>query len=172
MHSLYLLWKAFFDICRLRIGPQDLPTSSIFLGLTLLFYTFISLVLSLTEFSLQDAIKSSIVDISLLIVLPSSLLYIAHHSARIPQTLTAIAGTNSILGILTLPLVFWLKFYGGETNPLALLLLLSLIGWGVLVYAHILRHALNISFFLAVMFTMFMNLLTFNILAQFVPIAK
>ena len=172
MHSLYTLWKAFFDICRLRIAPQNLPISSVLLGLTLLFYTFISMTLSLTQLSLKDAMLSSIVDTSLLVVLPSSLLYIAHYPARIPQTLTAIAGTNCILGILTFPLVFWLKFYDGQMTFLALLLLLSLIGWGVLVYAHILRHALNISFFLAVMLTMFMNLLTFNVLAQIVPFAK
>ena len=102
-------------------------------------------------------------DTSLLILLTHSLLYIVHYSARVNKTLTALAGTNSILGILSIPLLFWLKQLNLQPGEVALpeLLLLGLIVWNIVVYAHILRHALEVPFFVGVVLTVITNLLTF-----------
>ncbi|HEC85099.1 MAG TPA: hypothetical protein ENI48_07685 [Thioploca sp.] len=169
MHTLFVLWSAFFNICRLRLGPQDLPSSNVFLGLTLFLYVVINVVLSLMQqLAVKDAVLSSLVDTGLLVVLTSSLLYFTKYSARIIQTLTALAGTNSLLGILIIPVLFWLEQIGlneGDTS-LPVLLLLGLIVWNLAVSAHILRHALAVPFFIGFFLTVVMYFLTVSILSQ------
>ena len=163
MHTLYVLWSAFFLICQLRWRPQDLPASSVLLILSLGVYALVSMMLSLFQLSIPLAILSALLDTSLLILLTSSLLATVHYSARINQTLTALAGTNSILGILSIPLLFWLKQLQLQPSEIALpeLLLLGLIVWNIVVYAHILRHALEVPFFIGVVLTVITHLLTF-----------
>ncbi len=166
MHTLYVLWSAFFLICRLQLRPQDLPASSILLILSLCLYTLVSMTLSLFHLSIKPAILSALLDTSLLILLTNSLLYIVHYSVRINQTLTALAGTNSVLGILSIPLLFWLEQLQLQPGDIALpeLLLLGLIMWNIAVYAHILRHALEVPFFVGVGLTIITHLLTFALL--------
>ncbi|MEN8217765.1 MAG: hypothetical protein ABFS56_15630 [Pseudomonadota bacterium] len=169
MHSLQILSSAFFDICRLRLGPQDLPASSVLLGLILLLYLVVTGTLSLIQFPINDAILLSIIELGLLVVLTSSLLYITHYAARITQTITALAGTNSLLGIFTLPLVLWLEYYNGDAS-LPVLLLLGLLVWNFVIHAHILRHALAVSFFMGFNLTLIIHLLSFSIINQLVTL--
>jgi hypothetical protein len=173
MQALIVLWSTFFNICRLRLGPQDLPSSNVLLSLSLFFYAAVGVALSLLRLSVKEAVLSNIVDVGLLIVLTSSLLYVARYSARITQTLTALAGTNGLLGILSFPVLFWLEQARLNESDISLpaLLLLGLIVWNFLVYAHILRHALVVPFFVGSIFTVIMYFLTFSILNLLVPIA-
>lgn len=174
MHSLQILWWTFFDICRLRVRPQDLPASSVLLNLTLFFYALTSAVSSLLQqFSLKQAILSGIVDAGLLVGLTYTLLYFARYLPRVTQTLTALAGTNGVLGILSLPLIFWLEqnraYHSDITLPV--LLLLSLFVWNFIVYAHILRHALTVHFFIGLLLTTVTYSITVKILTQLFPLA-
>ncbi len=171
MHSLQTLWLAFFDICRLRSGPQNLPASPILLKFTLLFYMIISGASSLMHLSVKEAILSTIADTALFVILPSSLLYITHYSIRIIQTLTALVGSNCVLSMLSLPLVFWIKFYDGDVS-FPMLLFLGLMVWNFIVYAHILRHALAVPFFVGAILTVIYEVLHLTILNQVVPFIK
>ncbi len=171
MDSLRILWSTFFDICRLRLKPQDLPHSNALLGVTLLAYTILSVLLSLLQFSAQEALLSALVDTCLLVILISSLLFFTNHSTRITQTLTALAGTNCILGIISFPLMLWFGFSeGGMSIPI--LLLLTLIVWNMFIYAHIIHHALTVPFFVGALLTMLIYSLTFSIMSQLIPFAK
>ncbi|RKZ49163.1 MAG: hypothetical protein DRR16_18790 [Candidatus Parabeggiatoa sp. nov. 3] len=172
MHALLTLSSAFFDLCRLRITPQELPDSKFLLKFTLVFYTLISGAISLIERSLPYALLSSLLDTALLVLLISSLLYFARYSARITQTLTALAGANCVLGILLFVPIFWLKFYQSDVGGLAILLLLGLILWNFVVSAHILRHALEVPFFIGVLLTGIISVLTFSVLNQVVPFSN
>jgi glucan phosphoethanolaminetransferase (alkaline phosphatase superfamily) len=172
MHPLLTLWTAFFDVCRFHLKPQDLPYSKVLLGFTLFFYFVINVVLSLLRFPIFYALLSTIVDIALLIILTSSLLYFAHHSARIIQTLLALAGAGCVFGIISIPLVYWLEFYRDVELGLPILLILGLGAWNLAVYAHVLRHALAIPFVVAVTLGFVMFLLNFSILIQIAPLAK
>jgi len=174
MPALIVLWSAFFNICRLRLGPQNLPSSNVLLSLTLFFYATVGVTLSLVlRSSVEKAVLSNIVDVGLLVVLTSSLLYVARYPARITQTLTALAGTNGLLGILSFPVLFWLEQTRLNEGDMSLpaLLLLGLIVWNFLVYTHILRHALAVPFFVGSIFTAIMYFLTFTILNILFPIA-
>jgi hypothetical protein len=101
-----------------------------------------------------------------LILLTNSLLYIVHYSVRINQTLTALAGTNSVLGILSIPLLFWLEQLQLQPSDIALpkWLLIGLGMWNIVVYAHILRHALEVPFIVGVGLTVITYLLTLDLL--------
>lgn len=159
MHTFYILWSVFFDICRLRAGPQDLPTSSVLLGLSLIIYMITGVInglLSPEQLPFTKVVAWSVIETVLLVLLTSSLLHFAHYSARVMQTLTAVAGTSTQLSIISMPFIFWFaQAKHTHSDPtLPLLLLLSLSIWSLTVYAHILRHALMVPFFVGLMLAM------------------
>lgn len=174
MHTLLVLWSTFFDICRLRLGPDQLPKSTILLKIAVLVYILTSTVASLTQFSFQEAMLIGIVEAGLLVSLISSLLYFTRHLARLTQTLTALAGTGSLLGILSLPVIFWL--YQVELNhgnpSFPTLLIIALVLWNLLVYAHIISRALSVPFWVGFMLTIIISYLSADILSQLFPLTE
>ena len=172
MQPLLTLWTTFFDICRFRLKPQDLPYSNVFLGFTLLAYIIISVALSLLRFSIFYALLSTLIDTALLVILISSLLYFARYSTRIIQTLIALAGTGCVFGVLSFPMMYWLEFYRDIELGIPVLLLLGLGGWNLAVYAYVLRHALAIPFFVGIMLAFVMFSLNFSVLIQIMPLAE
>jgi len=165
MHILYL---TFFNICCLRLGPQDLPASSILLWISLFTYTIVSGLLSILEFPLIESVLISTSETFLVVVLTSSLLYATHHLTRLTQTLTALAGTNALLGIFSLLPLYWLENIQSYLT-LPALLLLGLKIWNIIVYTHILRHALSSSFWVGLMVTIITFSLIISILYRIFP---
>jgi len=144
---LYLA-RIWFDICLWRAAPQDLPASGPLLVLTLACYLLVSLLVSLGSYGLAGAAALALLDLGLLSGFVLVLLYLQDKTARINQTLSALAGTGSLLGVFALPLVWWVQ---PETPPeqvpaLLTLLWLALLVWNLLVMGHIMRHALSSSF--------------------------
>ncbi len=145
--------KAFFDICLLRKGPQDLPKSTVLLVLCLFMYTVIDVLLTLQSRPLVDALMVSFVDVGFLLLVTSLILKQHQHLDRWHQTMTALFGTGVILGIFIFPLVL-----GGIMNQpeawigqIIVLLFLIMIVWNVAVLAHIVRHAISTSMGIAIM---------------------
>jgi hypothetical protein len=150
LSSLRALVEPFIQICLLRRGPQDLPTSGILLGIALTAHTLMSIVLSNVSLSVGRAVLAGLVDSLMLVVLTGTLLYVQKRSTRIVQTVTALAGTGAIITLLALPLSGWLRGAdqaAGE-GGLALLLLLILTGWSLAIAGHIFRHALSVPYFI------------------------
>jgi hypothetical protein len=142
------LIRAWFDICLLRRAPQELPASSYLLGLSLCCYGLVSVLVSSQSYPFSKALQLATVDLGMLVLFVWSLLYLQRKTARINQTLSALAGTGSLMGIIALPLLLAI---GPETvaepvpAPLLSLWLLLLL-WNLFVMAHIIRHALSSSF--------------------------
>ena len=172
MQSFLTLWSTFFDLCRLRLKPQDLPYSHVLLNVTLFFYAMIGFSLSLIHASILEAILSTIADVSLLVILVSSLLYLAHYPGRIVQTLTALVGASCVLGVFTFPVMYWFEFLKDVEIAIPILLLLGLGFWNFLVYAHVLRHALAVPFFVGVLFTFIIFTLNFSVLNIIVSLSN
>lgn len=171
MQTVLTILAYFFNICRFKVKPQDLPAASIFMVMTLGLYALIGFAHELNRLPIHLAFLSSIVDTGLLSALTASLLYLIRHPARILQTLTALAGSNAILGIFALPIIAWLH-YANETRSdtaLPIILLLGLIFWGIAVGAHILRHALETSFYTGIGVSLLYSLFMTSILAQLFP---
>ncbi len=145
MLSLARLW---FDICIGRAAPQDLPASGPLLALSLVCYALVSMLVSLGSYGPGGAAQLALLDLGLLTVFVLSLLYLQNRTARINQTLSALAGTGSLLGLFALPLVWWVQpDQSPEQVPVLLTLFwLGLLVWNLLVMAHIMRHALSSSF--------------------------
>ncbi len=145
------LLNPFIQICLLRQGPQDLPTSGVLLAVALTAHTVVSILLSSVSLSVASAFLSGVVDTALLVLLTGILLYVQRRNARLVQTLTALAGTATILTFIALPVSSWL--HGADQaageGGYALLLLLVITGWSLAVVGHIYRHALAVPYFVA-----------------------
>jgi hypothetical protein len=142
------LIRVWFDICLLRRAPQELPASTYLLGFSVCCYALVSVLVSSQSYPFIQALLLTAVDLGLLVISVSSLLYLQRKTARINQTLSALAGSGSLMGIIALPLLLAI---GPETVaepvPATLLSLwLLLLLWNLIVMAHIIRHALSSSF--------------------------
>ncbi len=142
------LVKTWLNLCLLRKGPQDLPVSRFLLGLSLCCYVLVSLLVALPSSGIAEAVPLALVDVGMLTVFVLALLYLQSKTARINQTLSALAGSGSLMGLLALPLVLLVDTgQSAEQVPAALAgLWLSLLIWNLFVMAHIIRHALSSSF--------------------------
>ena len=172
MHTLHIFWVTFFNLCRLRLRPQDLPKSSFLLNITLAIYTVENTLVSLSQMSLRGSMILSLVETGLLVFWTSSLLYITGYTQRVNQTLAALAGANSLLGLFSLPIVYWLiqaRAFHHNTD-FQVLLLFGLLLWNLVVYAHVLRHALTVSFFVGSILTVITYSLTLHVLEVLFPL--
>lgn len=171
MNATYIILKSFFHLCMFRYKPQDLPYSFFLLTVTLTFYMLLSAALAPEQVSFPQNIVWSLTETGLVVMLISSLLYITKRPRRIVQTLTAILGTNTLLSMLSLPLILWL----GQTESLNLskdiptIMLIVLMFWNIAVHVYILRHALEISVFSALVITIVLLALMGTVLLSIFP---
>ena len=142
MHALFDL---FLDICLFRKGPQDVPAGMALLKLCLLSYGLSGLVVLLLNTPAPVAILQILLDLVLLAGLLRLALLARRHPQRFEQTLSALTGTGTLIGLLALPVMIWIVRQGADGDiQLPSLLLLGLMAWSIAVMAHILRHALDV----------------------------
>ena len=98
------IFNAFFNICMLKNGPQDLPLSPALLALTLFCYTLVNILLALSSTPVTYAVMSGLLETTVVSVITVVILKLSRRSGRWNKTLMALAGTGCILGLLTLPL--------------------------------------------------------------------
>ncbi len=142
------------------------------LGLVLIGHTLTAVLLSQIALPLGDALLAGIVDTVLLCAMTASVMYLQRLQNRLKQTLTALAGTGTLIGAVALPLSNWLHT-AHEANSDAgapALLLLLLIGWSLTVAGHILRHALSTVFIMGLVLAMVFYWITINILNGIFPV--
>jgi hypothetical protein len=170
MLRLILVW---FDICLLRAGPQDLPASRELLGLSIASYALASFLLSLPGYPLVTAGQLALMDASLVVVFAATALYVTGKMARLMQTLTALSGTGTLLGLMALPVIQLLASgqEAGQPAVLAGLLWLVLFGWNLLVVAHIMRHALSVNFPVATGIAILYTLVALQIINALFPMS-
>jgi len=165
------LFMAFFRICIFRNKPQDLPQSQELLIVCLLAYAAINFLLTLNVTSAGSAVSSSLLETVLVCIITVVLLWLNHHPERWLKTLMAIAGTGCVIGIIALPL-FYLTFVirpGGLMQSIVLLLYLSLLVWNIVIMGNILRHALETSLAIGIVFAIIYIILTSMLVNQLIP---
>lgn len=169
---MYLLVRPFVEMCLLRAGPQDLPASRLLLVLTLIAHTLTGMLASLQVLPAGTAILAGITGTLMLSGMVVLLLNIQRQSARISQTLSALAGSMALLDLIALPLSAW---WGNShtddsiSNPLPAFLLLALLGWNLGVIGHILRHALGVAWFLGVAIAVAFYLVFMDVMKNLFP---
>lgn len=158
------LFNLFLDICLFRKGPQDVPASTALLKLCLIAYTLSGLLVLLLNTSIPVAILQILLDLVLL----SGLLYwgliLHHHPQRFEQSLSALTGVGTLMGLLALPLMLWIVNQTADDDvSLPSLLLLALIGWSIAITAHILRHAFETSLGFGILYALGYTLLSWTL---------
>ena len=170
--SLRAIINPFLQICLLRRGPQDLPTSGILLAIALTAHTVMSILLSKVSLSALSALLSGVLDTVLLVALTVVLLYVQRRNSRVVQTVTALAGTGAIITFIALPISGWL--HGADRaageGGFALLLLLILTGWSLAVVGHIFRHALSIPYFLGLVLAIVFYWISISVFRALFPV--
>ena len=134
----------FWRICLLRAGPQDLPASWGLEALALTAYVAVGTLDGLVQLTLWNALLANVVEAFILVSITHIVLWIRDLPRRAVQSITALAGTSAVLGLIAFPLLTALHADQGALVVLQALLWLLLVAWQVLVYGHILRHALDV----------------------------
>ncbi len=150
--ALNTVLKAFFDICLLRKRPQDLPKSTVLLISCFVMYTVIGMLLTMQSGTFIVVLMVSLVDAGFLLTATFLVLRQHRHIDRWHQTMTALFGTGAILGIFSPPAGFcyssnfWAQSqHEGWLQPITVLFFLAMVIWSIVIFAHIIRHAISTS---------------------------
>ncbi len=170
-----VLFLAFFDICRLIKGPQDIPESKNLLTICVVVYGFLSILLASLSQPTDKAILAGILEVALIMIFSLALLQARGKSSRWTQTVTALVGTGIIISIIAFPVYILIGV--GELNELesstrqslGLLLLASLACWNIVIMGHILRHALEVNFMFAVILAITYIWIIFSFTSAIMP---
>jgi len=158
----------FWNICRFRLGPQDLPCSTALLRGALLFYVLISTVVSGFDLEPASAVMAALVDAGLMLSMIWLVLWARQLTPRFMQSAAALLGTGILFGFVAVPLMWWQSQYTEPNQALApSLLILMLFGWNVAVIGHILRHALNTQFYIGVLMSLLYTYISITIIRAF-----
>ena len=143
---MYALIKPFVSMCFFNANPQDLPTSETLLGMTLFAYMLVSTFLAVPVYGIGIGFIQAILELVLLIVYTRIVLQLAQHQERFIQTLSALAGTGVVFGLISIPLVYSLYQTiapQGSPDMTVLRAYILILAWLVVVYGHVFRHALS-----------------------------
>lgn len=135
------------NICWLRANPQDLPASNTLLALAVGAYFASGLLGTVLGLNWANALTVSVVSTLLLVAVMHTALLLRNLKARVPQTLTALAGCAALIRLVA-TVAIWLLH--AAVPPWVLSLPFEV--WAIVVYGHILRHAFSISLPLGVTF--------------------
>jgi len=130
------------NLMRFRSGPQDLPVSRGLLFLLVVPYLAQGF-LAGRVIDEADAGPRTVVAIAVQFVAIAALLNLRGLQVRTMQTLTAMAGTGLVFGLLSLIVLSRIDPAGPQPN--LALIYLALFVWSLLVDGHIYRHALSIK---------------------------
>ena len=164
----FLSW---LEQCLLRRAPQADPVSLAALGGSLLAYLALDLLQARASSDWQTSLGMTALDMLIMVLFSWSVLRLTKKSARYLQTLTALAGTGAVLGLVGLPLIQQAaRAHPGE-DPGGMLVLgwLVLLVWSISVQAHIYRHALSTRYGVGLLVAGLQMVLVISLLGTLFP---
>jgi hypothetical protein len=134
-------------IMLLRAGPQHLPYSMSLLGILTVLYLATGVLVLATAMSIGQAIANLMLDVAVLFAFSYFCLSVLKLKARLVQMVSALTGIGAMYHLLAWPLFTQLHQMQPEQQGVTIvaLLMLLLISWQVLVFAHIFRFAMQMS---------------------------
>ncbi len=149
------------DVMRLRAGPQHMPTGWGFAVLFSIIYLSEGFFADglLNE---DDSVPRSLIAVSIQFLVTYGILRLRRLSARLPQTLTTLAGTGSLFGALSIFLA--MQAQPGVAQPALALIWFGTFFWSLAVDAHIYRHAMAINMSLGVLVAVVIFALNFVVI--------
>lgn len=146
----------FINLSLLQAGPQHLPASSFLLVLSAAAYVITGTIGSAYYYTWALAAQTTLADAVLLIIFANAALAMRGHVKRATQTMIALMGVGALFHIVALAIAA----LGIPTTVFLILLL-----WNGIVFAHILRHALEIPFLFGFGLTAFYIFITVAVTA-------
>lgn len=145
------LFKIFWDICRLKAGPQDIPK-----GNGLLLSAIIAVIItdsfstSILMPSLSGLETVTIVTIYNIFLFTALylLLRLIGYSSRGVQTVTALAGSGLFISLVLLPGLIVMNSAEEQVKSFVFYILADTV-WRIAVNTHIFRHAFSVNLLLA-----------------------
>ena len=121
--------------------------------------------------ALPQALLAGVVSTLVMCALVASLLYASRRATRTLQTLTAMAGSDVVVGLAALPVTAWLHAAADDAAVSGVpgLLFLVLIVWNLAVAGHVLRHALSSPLPLGIVLALVLYILSVNIIHALFP---
>lgn len=163
------LLQQLLRVIALRRGPEDLPAGWSTAALMVLFYVSLGM-LADNMLALGTSSFRSLVSIALQVVAISLLLRFSGHAERLPQTITAAAGTGCLFGLASIVL---LAQSSGESLPQGVAVLwLALFIWSLVVDAHIYRRALSTRMSVGMLIAVMLFALNFMVIDALFPAAQ
>jgi len=145
------LIRVILEIALLRSGPQVLPSAPLLLVILAVAYVASSALLAASIAPDAARVAREVgFDLAVDCLGLWAILAAARRLARYPQTLAAVLGCSTLFNLALLPAVALAKVGPPALTALGAVLLWAVLGWSVAVYGHVLRHALEIGYGLAV----------------------
>jgi hypothetical protein len=141
------LIRLFWQIALLRRGPQDLPASTLLLGLTVSGYLGVNIVMSSVLPPESHWPELLLIDSLFMLVWYAALLRLLGRPERILQTTTAVFGFQAVMAPLLIGSEWLMGRFGADGTwqvPLTCAWLLLLV-WLIAANSHIVRAALEWS---------------------------
>lgn len=156
----------------LRLGPQVIPRSrELFLVVFTVYYLCNLVVASFSIPSLSTAFMTALLDVVFLLGMIYLLLKIVNYPGRWLQTVTACSGTGIIINLCAILLLLFSQHASANSSLEAVLslLFLLLVGWSIIIMAHILRHAMEVSMGIGIIISVGMVWLSAMLVLLFMP---
>ena len=165
---LKALISAAVELCLLRLGPQQMPTSAVLFALLVVFYLLLGTLLAMAaDMDPALGLLESLFEVALTLGLLYLALKLVRKLERFSQTAIAILLFELLLTLLALPLVSWYQRTGSTESGL---LMLVLIFWSIVVLGHILRHTFEVDLNLGIAAAVLYTLVSWNIIAMLFPV--
>lgn len=158
---MMVLWRLFLDIVLFKKGPQDVPDSPVLFALVLLADVVISTVVGALEGDVSGALVQAFVASVLLLAFVALILLLTSHRERFQKTATAVLGCDALMTLAALPVSLLSDVLSGLG-----LLIMGILFWNLLVFAHILKHALGIGYALSVALALIFTLTSLDVMAR------
>ncbi len=155
--------KTFIGIGLLRANPQDLPSSPVRMFPVLLAYGLMDVIGVLDTLTLSSALIAAAVDTLMLVAATQLALRWRHFENRIPQTLIALGGSGALLSFMAWTLATLMQDMLAPQWIWGLFML-----WYILVFGHILRHALSVPLAVGVALSLLYLILSMSVTGLFI----
>jgi len=170
-HFLQLI-ALFFKIATFQSSPQDVPATSVALysGVALAF------VIGLLQYLVVGGAYYPLIRVVLELAVPAIALYGLLLFFKLPQrfgqTFTALCGSGAVIYVLALPVLPVLYTTATPAYGAATYLIIALYIWSILVFAHILRHAIGVGFATAISISIAFGLIVMLVVESIAPSAR
>lgn len=147
------IFNIIWNICIMRAGPHQLPTSQLLMLLLLLLHFILGVSLYAVDNSLQEQLHktglllwllASGLELMLLYGFIQTVLIVRHYQSRILQTMSAVIGCNVLFSVIQLCLLLIYTISDQQKGLISIILLMVFV-WSIAVITNILKQAVSIS---------------------------